>query len=46
MKIADYLAVSFASTAAVVSWEANHSIGWAVLHSFLGGFYLLYHALV
>ena len=29
--------------AAVLSWSANHSGLWLIVHGFLGWFYVLYH---
>ena len=31
--------------AVVLSWSANHSILWAILHAFLGWFYVIYYVL-
>ena len=31
--------------AVVMSWEANHSILWAVLHGIFSWFYILYRVL-
>ena len=28
--------------AVVLSWDANHSIMWAIVHALLGWFYVLY----
>ena len=29
--------------AAILSWNANHSIVWALVHAFLSWFYVIYH---
>ena len=29
--------------AALLSWGVNHSIGWALVHAFFSGFYVIYH---
>lgn len=29
--------------AAIVSWSANHSILWAIMHGFCGWFYIAYY---
>ena len=29
--------------AVVLSWSANHSIGWAILHGLFGWFYVIYY---
>jgi hypothetical protein len=29
--------------AAILSWNANHSVLWAVLHGFLGWLYVIYY---
>lgn len=29
--------------AVVLSWSANHSIGWAILHGLLSWFYVIYY---
>jgi len=29
--------------AAILSWNVNHSIWWALLHAFLSWFYVIYH---
>jgi len=29
--------------AAILSWSANHSIGWMILHGFFGWFYVIYY---
>ncbi|HEX8298251.1 MAG TPA: hypothetical protein VF594_03750 [Rubricoccaceae bacterium] len=31
--------------AAVLSWSANHSILWLIIHGFLGWFYVIYYFL-
>jgi len=31
--------------AVVLSWIANHSVGWAILHFFCGWLYVIYWAL-
>ena len=31
--------------AVVLSWSANHSIGWAIVHAFFGWLYVIYYAL-
>lgn len=31
--------------AAVISWSANHSLLWVILHSFFGWFYVFAYAL-
>jgi hypothetical protein len=31
--------------AAVLSWSANHSIFWIIVHAFLGWIYVIYYAL-
>jgi hypothetical protein len=31
--------------AVVVSWTANQSIGWAIVHGFLGWFYIIWKLL-
>jgi hypothetical protein len=32
--------------AVIISWQANHSILWAVVHGVLGWLYVIYWALV
>ena len=32
--------------AAILSWTANHSIGWCIVHTLLGWFYVLYRLIV
>ena len=29
--------------AVIVSWSVNHSVGWCILHGFLGWFYVIYY---
>ena len=29
--------------AVVISWSANHSVLWAVIHGFLGWMYVIYY---
>ena len=31
--------------AIVISWSANHSVLWAIVHGFFGWFYVLYYLL-
>ena len=31
--------------AAVLSWSVNHSVLWAIIHCFLGWFYVIYYLL-
>ncbi len=31
--------------AALLSWQMNHSIGWALVHAFFSWFYVIYHGL-
>lgn len=31
--------------AVVASWDANHSVLWAILHGILGWFYVVYFAI-
>jgi len=31
--------------AIIVSWTANHSIWWCILHGFLGWLYVIYYLL-
>ena len=31
--------------AVVLSWSANHSVLWAVIHGFLGWLYVLYYVI-
>lgn len=31
--------------ALLISWSANHSIGWAILHGILGWFYVVYYVI-
>lgn len=31
--------------AAIISWSANHSIGWVIVHGMLGWLYVLYYAI-
>lgn len=31
--------------AACISWTTNKSIFWAIIHAFLGWFYVIYYAL-
>ena len=33
-----------AALAAVLSWDANHALGWASLHGFLSWIYVIYYA--
>lgn len=36
--------IGFGSVLAIVlSWTANHAIGWAVIHGFLGWIYVVYY---
>ena len=37
------LAAIGAVLAIVMSWSANHAIGWAVLHGFFGWGYVVYY---
>lgn len=38
--------ISFGSALAIaISWSANKSILWAILHGLLGWIYVIYHAL-
>lgn len=32
--------------AVLVSWSANHSILWAIIHGFLGWIYVIYYLIV
>lgn len=32
--------------AIIISWSVNHSILWALVHGFLGWFYVVYYVLV
>ena len=32
--------------AIAISWSANHSILWAMLHGFFGWFYVVYYAII
>ena len=40
-----YLGAVGCSVAAVISYAAWHSVGWAVLHGFLGWFYIIYYVI-
>lgn len=31
--------------AVVLSWMANHSVGWAIIHGIFGWFYVIYNLL-
>lgn len=31
--------------AVVVSWSVNHSVGWAIVHGFIGWLYVIYYLL-
>jgi hypothetical protein len=33
-----------AALATVLSWDANHALGWAAIHGFLSWIYVLYYA--
>ena len=38
--------IGFGSALAItISWSANHSILWAIIHGFFGWFYVIYYAL-
>ena len=38
--------IGFGSALAItISWSANHSILWAVLHGLFGWFYVIYYAI-
>jgi len=38
--------IGFGSALAIaISWSANHSILWAILHGVLGWLYVIYYAL-
>lgn len=38
--------ISFGSALAIaISWSANQSILWAILHGLLGWFYVIYYAI-
>lgn len=38
--------ISFGSALAItISWSANHSILWAILHGLLSWFYVIYYAI-
>jgi hypothetical protein len=40
-------AVGFGSALALVmSWSANHAIGWALIHGLLGWIYVIYYLIV
>lgn len=32
--------------AVVLSWEANHAIGWAIIHGMLNWLYVIYYLLM
>jgi len=32
--------------AMIISWELEHSIGWALWHGFLGWIYVIYHWII
>lgn len=32
--------------AIIISWSVNHSILWAIIHGFLGWFYVIYYVLL
>mgnify|MGYP003295659815 CR=1 FL=1 len=33
------------SLATCISWSMWHSLGWALVHGFLGWFYIIYYAI-
>lgn len=38
--------IGFGSALAItISWSANHSILWAILHGLFGWFYVIYYAI-
>jgi hypothetical protein len=38
--------IGFGSALAItISWSANHSILWAILHGLFGWFYVVYYAI-
>jgi hypothetical protein len=38
--------ITFGSALAIaISWSANHSILWAIIHGLLGWFYVIYYAI-
>ena len=38
--------IGFGSAVAItISWSANHSILWAILHGLFGWFYVIYYAI-
>ena len=38
--------IGFGSALAItISWSANHSILWAILHGFFGWLYVIYYAI-
>jgi hypothetical protein len=38
--------IGFGSALAItISWSANHSILWAILHGFFSWFYVIYYAI-
>jgi hypothetical protein len=44
VKIGGKTAIGFGSVLAIVmSWTANHAIGWALFHGLLGWIYVIYY---
>jgi len=39
--------IGFGTAMAItISWSANHSIGWAIIHGFLSWLYVIYYAVI
>ncbi len=43
--MAEWIGCIGTALAVVISWSVNQSILWAMLHGFLGWFYVLYYAI-
>lgn len=41
-----YLSAIGMAIAVQISWGLNHHIGWAILHGFLGWFYVIYRLVI
>lgn len=43
--MAEWMGLIGTALAVAISWSVNQSILWAMLHGFLGWFYVLYYAI-
>lgn len=43
--MAEWIGLIGTTLAVVISWSVHQSILWAMLHGFLGWFYVLYYAI-